>query len=294
MRRIVVAMMMAMTAASAQAADLPDLTDLPILRGGFRDGLSTGTRNWRGFYVGGQAGYAAANVDFGRATSSMTDFMLRNAVLQSELHDWTLLGKNDIQTTGFGGFVGRNWQWDDAVLGLEVSYSHMSGFETSSANVLARRITNPIGSSPPPNHTYFYDTTLAGGAAVKVHDVMTFRARAGWAAGIFMPYAFGGLAVGRIDSSRFATITGTRTDRFEDTSTTPATVTETTVGLAPLGLVESRTNNFVAGYTLGLGTEMALFGNLFARAEWEYVKFLKVKDISIGMNTVRAGLGYRF
>ena len=292
MRRIVLAIVMAAAIQAAQAADYPE--DTPILRGSFGDGLSTRTRNWSGYYAGGQIGYGAANVDFGHATSSMTDFMLRNAVLQSELHDWTLLGKNDIQTTGFGGFVGRNWQWDDVVLGLEANYSHMTNLKTSTANSMSRIITNPVGTSPPANHTYLYNVTLAGGAAVQVHDVMTFRARAAWASGIFLPYMFGGLAVARVDDSRFASITGTRTDRFEDTSTTPATITNTTTGLPPLSQSESRTNNFVVGYTAGLGTEMMLFGNVFARAEWEYVKLLKVKDISIGMNTVRAGVGYKF
>lgn len=293
MRRIVLAMvMMASVVQSAQAADYPD--DLPVLRGGFRDGLSTGTRNWEGYYAGGQIGYGSANVDFSQATSSMTDFMLRNAVLQAELHDWNLLGKNDIQMMGFGAFVGRNWQWDDVVLGLEANYTHMPDLKTSTINSMSRVITNPIGTNPPANHTYLYDVTLAGGASVQVRDVMTFRARAAWAAGNFLPYMFGGLAVARVDSSRYATITGTRTDRFEDTSTTPATIIDTTTGLPALSRSESRTNNFVAGYTAGLGTEVMLFGNVFARAEWEYVKLLKVKDISIGLNTVRAGLGVKF
>jgi opacity protein-like surface antigen len=33
-------------------------------------------------------------------------------------------------------------------------------------------------------------------------------------------------------------------------------------------------------------------GGLFARAEWEYVRFTASVDTNI--NTVRAGLGYRF
>lgn len=292
MRRIVLALMMAGAVQGAHAGDFSD--DLPVLRGSFREGLISRPRNWSGYYGGGQVGYGAANVDFGRATSTMTDFMLRNAVLQSELHDWTLLGKNDIQTFGFGGFVGRNWQWDDVVLGLEVNYNHFTNFKTSAVNSMSRLITNPIGTSPPANHTYIYNVTLAGGAAVQVQDVMTFRARAAWSSGIFLPYMFGGLAVARVDDSRYASITGTRTDRFEDTSTTPATITNTTTGLPPLSQAESRSNNFVAGYTAGLGTEMMVAGNLFGRIEWEYVKLLKVKDVSIGMNTVRAGLGYKF
>ena len=42
----------------------------------------------------------------------------------------------------------------------------------------------------------------------------------------------------------------------------------------------------------GLGTEVKLVGDLFLRAEWEYVRFTSQVDTSI--NTVRAGLGYKF
>ena len=41
---------------------------------------------------------------------------------------------------------------------------------------------------------------------------------------------------------------------------------------------EQRTNSFVAGWTGGLGMEYMLWGNVFMRGEWEYIKFLSVKD----------------
>lgn len=295
MRRIVVAMMVAMAAGSAQAADLPDLTDLPILRGGFRDGLSTGTRNWRGFYVGGQIGHTAAGLDFSQAPSSMTGFMLRNSVLQEPVSSWTVLSKEDVSTTGFGGFVGRNYQWDDAVLGFEASYNHYRALQGSSSGGLSRRLLNPGGTQPPAGHTDVYDATVGSSADIQIKDVLTLRARAGWSAGNFMPYAFGGLAIGRVASSRSVSLSSDRYDFYDGVDPFGNPIhTETFVSSLSLSDQEGRKNNFVAGYTLGLGTEMALFGNLFARAEWEYVKFLKVKDISVSMNTIRAGIGYRF
>jgi opacity protein-like surface antigen len=57
---------------------------------------------------------------------------------------------------------------------------------------------------------------------------------------------------------------------------------------------EERTNSFVAGWTGGLGLEYMLWGNVFMRAEWEYVRFLSVKDTSFSTNSVRAGIGYKF
>jgi opacity protein-like surface antigen len=57
---------------------------------------------------------------------------------------------------------------------------------------------------------------------------------------------------------------------------------------------ERRVNNYVAGWTAGLGLEYMLWGNLFMRGEWEYVRFLSVKDMSFSTNNVRFGVGYKF
>ena len=56
MRRFLLAVVMCGMTAGAQAADL---SDLPILRGGFTDGLTSTRVNWQGFYVGGQVAVAA-------------------------------------------------------------------------------------------------------------------------------------------------------------------------------------------------------------------------------------------
>lgn len=48
------------------------------------------------------------------------------------------------------------------------------------------------------------------------------------------------------------------------------------------------------GYAAGLGAEAMLWGGLFARAEYEYVKYTSVKNVNMSTNTVRAGLGYKF
>ena len=48
----------------------------------------------------------------------------------------------------------------------------------------------------------------------------------------------------------------------------------------------------VYGYTAGLGIDIMLMGGLFMRAEWEYIRV--TSDIDTNINTVRAGLGYKF
>jgi opacity protein-like surface antigen len=37
-----------------------------------------------------------------------------------------------------------------------------------------------------------------------------------------------------------------------------------------------------------------LWGNVFMRGEWEYVKFLTVKNTAVQANHLRAGIGYKF
>src|ERR1700687_4463481 len=80
MRRFLLAAMVFGAASGAQAADL---SDLPILRGSLPGGLSTATRNWDGWYVGGQVDYTSSNIDFTHAPQSLVNFMLRNSVIQA-------------------------------------------------------------------------------------------------------------------------------------------------------------------------------------------------------------------
>ncbi|SNS27574.1 Opacity protein [Tardiphaga sp. OK246] len=298
MRRLLITAALLGAVQTAQAADMPEF---PALRGGFPEGLSKTSRTWEGTYVGGQFGYSNANMDFTRSTSALTDTMLKNDVLQSSINGFDLMEKTHNSSTGFGGFVGQNWQWEDAVLGLEANYNHFSGLSSGSGGVMALTIINPPGLVKPDTDTYYYGTRLRGQAALNVQDALTMRVRAGWSAGEFMPYMFAGAAIGRVEASRSATLdVTTRVDRT-------TTVIDPVSGLAfnststisngsrpQQSLAENRGNSIVGGWTVGLGTEVALFGNLFARAEWEYISFLKVKDISVNVNSVRGGIGYKF
>jgi outer membrane immunogenic protein len=298
MRRFLLAAVMFGAASGAQAADMPD-----FLRGSIPPSLSTASRNWDGWYAGGQVGYSSADMDFSHAPKTLTNFMLRDGVLQEPISHWSLLSKNHAQATGFGAFVGRNYQWEDLVFGVEANYNYMTSLSSSSTNSMRLLIVNPAGENPPAGHIHTYDTTLTGNAALQIKDVVTFRGRAGWAVDNFLPYVFGGLAVGRVDVARWATVSYDKYDTYDVTTTNIvggipiSTTTSKTVLLGsntyPTS-TEHRTNSFVAGWTGGLGLEYMLWGNVFMRAEWEYVRFLSVKDISFSTNNVRAGIGYKF
>ena len=103
-----------------------------------------------------------------------------------------------------------------------------------------------------------------------------------------------------MDSARSVSITGTLVDDYMvniAVGAPPVIVQvpqQDVYPLTPVGQIESRTNNFVVGYTAGFGAEYALFGNVFARGEYEYVKFQPVKNISASINTIRTGVGVRF
>jgi outer membrane immunogenic protein len=300
MRRLVLATVMVVIAHGALAADMPDL---PVLRGFVSEAPQGVRTNWDGYYVGGQFGLSVVDDDFTLATRSLTQSLLRDAIMSDIIPNWSLLSTSHANVTSFGGFVGRNWQWQDAVLGIEMNYNHFSGKTLFSSGSMSRAITNPNGSSPPTGHTYVYDMTLSGKAQATIHDVATLRARAGWDAGFALPYAFGGLAIGRIDASRSATLTGQRHDLWTETTTLTDSFGNTITVSTPhddltdasLGSQsQTRNNNIVFGWTVGAGAEVALLSNVFLRGEWEYVRFQTMMDIPIHMNTFRGGLGYKF
>jgi outer membrane immunogenic protein len=291
MRRFLLAAVMFGAGPGAQAADMPD-----FLRGSIS--APAPTRNWDGWYVGGQVSYSAVASDFSKSVVGLTNFIFRDSVLQQPTSQFGLLAKTTTQGTGFGGFVGRNYQLDDLVFGVEANYNYFDRLTTSTSASNSLEIVNPPGQTNPPGVTSTYGVTLTGRAAAQVKDAITLRGRAGWATGNFLPYVFGGVAVGRMDVSRSVTSTVTRRD--DVTTTDFFGVTTTTIGpTLPVpaqsqSLIEQKTNAFTAGWTAGLGMEYMLWGNVFMRGEWEYVKFLAVKNTVVQANNLRASIGYKF
>ena len=111
----------------------------------------------------------------------------------------------------------------------------------------------------------------------------TFRVRGGYAWGCFLPYMFGGVALGNANISRSVFVQ----DNVRPGPTNPPPIT-----LLPLSADEIVHNHLIYGYSAGLGVDVNLVGGLFARAEWEYIRFTSTVDTNI--NTVRVGLGYKF
>lgn len=275
MRRLLLAAAMLGTVSAAHAADLPDL---PVLRGGFTDGLSNASVNWQGSYIGAQGGYGSSDENFNGSTSNMMAALLADTLIENSMgvSQWNLgLGKASQRTSGYGAFVGYNGQWDDAVLGLEISYLH--GTFGGMASASERRVSPTALSDG-----NFHDVTATSTSSISISDMATFRGRAGYAWGCFLPYMFGGLALGNADIVRTANVQ----DRVSTTQF------GTYTALQPLNSTDAQHNHLIYGYTAGVGVDVNLVGGLFMRAEYEYIRFSAAVDTSI--NTVRAGLGYKF
>ena len=275
MRRFLLAAIIFGAASGAHAADLPDF---PALRGTYTDVPISTRVNWQGYYIGGQGGYGSSDENFRGSTRTMTAALLADTLIEAEMgvSQWNLgLGKATARTSGFGGFVGYNSQWDDVVVGIEASYLH-GGFGGSTS--ASERRVSPAALSD----GNFHDVTATSTAAISVKDMASFRGRAGYAYGCFLPYMFGGFALGNADITRTVTVQ----DAVSLTALGPFTA------LAPLRATEGVHNHLIYGYSAGLGVDVNLIGGLFMRAEWEYTRFTSSVDTNI--NTVRAGLGYKF
>ena len=270
MRRVLLAAAMFAMAASAQAADMPD-----FLRGSLSGSAST--VNWRGFYVGGQAAYGSTTENFNGSTNNMLGALIGNLVVsETGIGQTNLqLGKVSSHLHGYGAFAGYNWQWDDVVTGLEMSYLHgrLGGSATASE---AFTTTNTLSDG------FFHSVSASSQAQIAISDMATFRARAAYSYDCFLPYVFGGFALGNADISRTVTV---------HDSAGPSVFGPFTP-FAPLTSTQGTSNHMIYGYTAGLGIDINLVGGLFVRGEWEYVRF--VDQIETNINTVRAGLGYKF
>ena len=260
----------------AHAADLPDI---PILRG--TQGLPNLTVNWQGFYVGGQGGYGSSSEDFNGSNANLLAVVISGSVVQEmRVAQFNpIFGRQTDRSWGYGVFGGYNSQWDDVVIGLEASYMHGPFGGTSSAS-------GEFVSRAPLRDNLFHDAVVTSSTSMSITDMATFRGRAAYAWGCFLPYMFGGFALGNADILRSVVLQ-------DSVSVNPG-------GPFSLGLPTNASlgahDHLVVGYTAGLGVDINLVGSLFMRAEWEYVRFtsnlLNVTDPHL--NTVRAGLGYKF
>lgn len=284
MRWVIRALTVLTFASPAVAADL----DVDVLRGSEPVGPATFTR-WSGFYAGGQIGFGDAQSDFSKATQPLLSYSLRELALETDVavSTWPVLGRGGSDAAGYGGFVGYNTQWQDLVVGLEGNYTH-TDFTTSAASAPliggAGRIVSAGGSQ--------YSVNLMGTGQLEITDYASFRTRAGWVLGNFLPYGFAGLVVGRGNYSITSQVYG------QQNSATPAyfpcdPAAPTCVGYN-FSNSAGQNGALLYGFSVGGGLDWALTPNIFLRGEFEYVQFAPIASIVASIVSARAGAGFKF
>lgn len=261
-------------AGEACAADLSDT----FLRGSQAIISAPGPTRWDGFYFGGQVGGAWSGTDFSSTTQPLVAFILRNTTIEREnqVSKWTTLGKYDTNGTSYGAFAGYQTQWDSAVIGIEGNYN-VTNLAMASGDSMRRIFSTSDG--------YSNDVTVIATSSMRITDYGTLRLKGGWAFDCFMPYGFFGLAVGRADTNRSATVIATGFDQ-SGSGKPPYSLTQTNA--------EIKTGEFAYGFATGVGMDYAVFQNFFVRGEYEYVQFGAFNDLKTHINTIRAAAGVKF
>lgn len=238
--------------------------------------------SWAGFYFGGQFGMTSANFDPGRATGPLVANLLRNTVIEAEarVSQWPNLPRSSSSGTNYGAFVGYNSQWDDIILGVEFAYNFGANMTAQANDLIERSFVTSTG--------YRYNVSVNSRAAMAFKDYGTFRTRAGYIMGRFLPYAQVGVAIARADLRR--TVHVLAWGRDADPLNPPV--------LPPVGFnrsaADGKKDTFVFGVTAGLGVDVAITENVFLRAEYEFIQFLKNQGMTANLNTGRLGVAVKF
>jgi outer membrane immunogenic protein len=247
---------------------------------------------WCGVYAGGQVGFTASGANFGSSVNDLAASIVRNTVLEPVVANLATLPKGASNGSNIGGFFGYNTQWEGSILGFEINYSRMAVGNGAVDTIPPLLVANDSGA--PTGHHFIYGINESGSETIRITDLATFRARAGWIAGQFLPYGFIGFAVARADVNRSATVLWTRTD-FPD-QTTPPTPPITPIPTAFGGGTQTDIQNggFYYGYAAGIGMDVFVMPNVFLRGEWEYVQLPNVKGMTVNLNNLRVAVGAKF
>jgi opacity protein-like surface antigen len=233
---------------------------------------------WAGFYVGGQIGWGVSNMNFAGTTQPLFAHMLRELQVESEnqVSAWQVLGKGDTRSASGGFFIGYNNAWEGMIIGVDFTWSKVNYFLDAPVTPIARVSSTSTDIA--------YAMTLTGTANMQITDFGVLRVRAGVDLGNVLPYAGVGFAVGRAGVYRSATVSG-----FETLPTDPPVVT-------PFFFTENETksNAVIYGWALSGGLDVMLMPCLFMRAEFEFVNFQEIWNISSSISTGRVGIGYKF
>ena len=178
----------------------------------------------------------------------------------------------------FGTLRDLNLQLSKLVIGVDLSYKNPSILQAATYNSLRHTFDTSDDIS--------HDVTITAESTFKLVDYAALRARAGYAFGQFLPYTAVGIAVGRFNYHTTVPVT----DGMTQLLPAPPVFLGTFQQSASVG----QNNFFVAGVAAALGVDWLLTPSVFLRGEWEYIKFLAVKNTVVQANNLHLGIGYKF
>jgi outer membrane immunogenic protein len=230
-RYLTAAAFMALSSATAFAADLParTYTKAPPMVAAIYD--------WSGFYVGANAGGISSTADTSitnLAAPPATSYIGTQAINYPAIQS---VGTQNRSSTGFLGGIqaGYNWQISNFLLGIESDIAWTDVKNTGSASA-------PYPVSSPPS-------SFSWGASVRQDFFATLRGRAGFTADRTLIYVTGGLAISEVKFGK------TFTDNY----------------LFPSGAFgQVSVNKLMTGWTIGIGVEQAITTNWTIKAEYLY------------------------
>jgi outer membrane immunogenic protein len=185
-----------------------------------------------------------------------------------------------VRAASYGGFVGYNTQWDDAIIGIELNYNHSSLFGSWSSSRCYDETNLACFGAITLGDGNAYNATVVATTSARITDYGTLRGRGVWAYGNLLPYAFAGVALARAEVANAATV--------------DATPTATSLGVAFVHTERDARTRFTWGYSLGVGIDFLVTPNVFLRGEYEYIKLNAVGGVELAINTARFGAGVKF
>ena len=225
---------------------------------------------WTGFYVG-----ATLGADWGNTSPHVSATAANgSSIPQSDIDTLNALSINHENNTGFtGGIVGGyNHQSGHLLLGLETDFGLLDISQARSATFQSMQLINP-------------PVTFTLAQKTNTDWLWTVRPRIGYAAGRWLIYGTGGLAM--TDAKLTTSYSDTRT---------------------PANLLTMSSSKTKTGWTAGVGAAYALAANWSIKGEWLYNDFGSISTTAassasfasftstskVRAHIMRLGLAYRF
>jgi len=189
------------------------------------------------------------------------------------------LPRSSATGTNFGGFIGYNSQWENLILGVLLAYNLGGNMSTQAADTIARSYQASDG--------YLYNVNVTSRAAMTFKDYGTFRARAAYVMGRFLPFAQIGGAIARANLRRSVNVDLTGVDADPANPPVPPPVA------LSARATDGKKDAVIYGVTAGLGVDVGITENIFLRPEYEYIHYLLVQSMTVDISTGRLGVAMK-